>query len=266
MPDKIPVSVVIITKNEEQRIRQCLESAAWADEIVVVDDESTDRTREIAGAFTKRVLLRRMDVEGRHRNWAYAQARNSWVLSLDADELVTPELREEIRSVLAAEPKENGFTIPRRNYIGDYWVKHGGWYPSPQLKLFRKEKFRYEEVAVHPRAYMDDPCGHLKGDIIHYSYRDIADFLQKLNNQTTREAQKWFEQNKPMKFWRFMRRTVDRFFRSYVGKKAYKDGFIGFVVAYFAGLYQFVSYLKYKEIERKVKSEKQKVKSEKREK
>lgn len=242
------LSVVILTKNEEGRIAKCLDSVKWADEIIVVDDESTDKTLEIIRKYTDKIFVKRMDVEGRHRNWAYAQAKNLWILSLDADELVTPELKEEINAVLVSNPKENGFTIPRRNYIGDYWVKSGGWYPSPQLKLFRKDKFRYEEVAVHPRAFMDDPCGHLRSDIIHYSYRNLEDFLSKLNNQTTREAEKWFQQNKPMRLGRFLWRTVDRFTRTYVGRKAYKDGFIGFSVAFFAGLYQFISYLKYREI------------------
>lgn len=246
--DKVPVSVVVLTKNEEERIEECLASAVWADEIIVVDDESTDRTRDIAGKFTDRVITRKMDIEGRHRNWAYAQARNTWVLSLDADERVTPELRDEIRQVLAGNPRENGFTIPRRNFIGDYWVRHGGWYPSPQLRLFRKDKFLYEEVAVHPRAYMDDPCGHLKSDMIHYSYRNVEDFILKLNNQSTREAQKWFDQNKPMRFGRFIRRTIGRFIQSYVGKAAWKDGFWGLVVATHAALYQWVSYLKYREL------------------
>jgi len=242
------LTVVVLTKNEEARIANCLESVKWADEIIVVDDQSIDRTIEIVRRYTDRVFIREMDVEGRHRNWAYSQARNQWVLSLDADEIVSPELREEIKKTLENNPKENGFTIPRRNYIGNYWVKFGGWYPSPQLKFFRKEKFRYEEVGVHPRAFMDDPCGHLKCDIIHYSYKNIEDFLSKLNNQTTREAQKWFVQNKPMRLRRFLWRTYDRFMRTYIGRKGYKDGFIGFVVAYFAGLYQFLSFLKYREI------------------
>ncbi|MFC1674353.1 glycosyltransferase family 2 protein [Candidatus Omnitrophota bacterium] len=244
------LSVVVLTKNEESRIAKCLESVKWADEIIVVDDESQDKTAEICRHYTDKVFIRKMDIEGRHRNWAYAQAKNPWVLSLDADETVSPELKDEIEGVLKGGPKENGFTIPRRNYIGDYWVRYGGWYPSPQLKLFRKDKFRYEEVGVHPRAFMDDPCGHLKGDIIHYSYRDICDFLTKLNNQTTREAQKWYGQNKPMRLGRFLWRSYDRFMRTYVGRKGYRDGFIGFVIAYFAALYQFLSYLKYREIVR----------------
>lgn len=248
----INVSVVVLTKNEEKNIQECLESVfGWAGEIIVVDDESTDKTFEIARKYTGRVITKKMDIEGSQRNFAYAQAENLWVLSLDADERVTKELKEEIEEAMHKKTEYNGFTIPRRNFIGGYWVRYGGWYPSPQLKLFRKDKFRYEEVAVHPRAFMDEPCGHLKSDIIHYSYKDIEDFINKLNNQTTREARKWFNQNKPMHLVRFIWRTYDRFMRTYFGKKGYKDGFIGFVVAYFAGLYQFMSYLKFREIVKK---------------
>ncbi|MDD2688676.1 MAG: glycosyltransferase family 2 protein [Candidatus Omnitrophica bacterium] len=243
------LSAVVITKNEERNIRGCLDSVAgFADEIILVDDESSDKTVDIAKEFTNKIIIRKMDVEGRQRNFAYAKARNLWVLSLDADERLTSELKKEIKEVLTDNTKYNGFTIPRRNFIGDYWVRHGGWYPSPQLKLFRKDKFRYEEVGVHPRAFMDDPCGHLKSDIIHYSYRDLEDFLSKLNNQTTREAQKWFNQNKPMRLPRFIYRSIDRFLRTYIGRRGYKDGYIGFAVAFYASLYQFISYLKYREL------------------
>lgn len=245
----INLSVVILTKNEEKNIQNCLESVSgWANEIVIVDDESTDKTVDIASQYTDKIIIRKMDVEGKHRNFTYAQAKNLWVLSLDADERVTEELKSEIKDILSHQIKYNGFTIPRRNFIGNYWVKYGGWYPSPQLKLFRKDKFHYEEVNVHPRAFMDEPCGHLKSDIIHYSYKDLEDFLNKLNNQTTREAKKWFDQNKPMRLVRFIWRTIDRFIRTYVGRKGYKDGFIGFAIAYYASLYQFVSYLKYCEL------------------
>ncbi len=243
------LSVVVLTKNEEKNIQRCLESVAgWAGEIVVVDDESTDRTVDIVSRYTDRIIIRKMALEGRHRNFAYAQAKNLWVLSLDADEVVTEALKAEIKDVLSKHTQYNGFTIPRRNFIGDYWVRYGGWYPSPQLKLFRKDKFLYEEVGVHPRAFMDEPCGHLKSDIIHYSYRNLEDFLAKLNNQTTREAQKWFNQNKPMHLGKFIYRSIDRFIRTYIGRGGYKDGFTGFAVAFYASLYQFISYLKYREL------------------
>lgn len=246
---KINLSVVIITKNEEARIKDCLESVKWADDVVMVDDLSSDQTIAIAKGFENvRVLSRRMDIEGRHRNWAYQQVQNEWILSLDADERVTAELKDEIIKTLGQGHPYNGFTIPRRNYIGNTWVKHGGWYPSPQLKLFKKSKFKYEEVEVHPRAFMDDPCGHLKCDMIHYSYRDLEDFLAKLNKQTTWEALKWYKANKPMKLGRFIWRSFDRFWRTYIARRGFLDGYLGFTIAYFAGLYQWISFLKYREI------------------
>ena len=247
--DKLKLSVVILTKNNELIIEPCVKSVYdWADEIIVIDDLSNDKTVDILKKYTDRIFSRKMEIEGRHRNWAYAQSRNEWVLSLDSDERVTPELREEISKVLADNPQEAGFTIPRKNHIGDYWVRFGGWYPSPQLRLFKKDKFRYEEVQVHPRAFLDGTCGHLSADMLHYSYKDLEDFWAKLNKQTTWEAKKWYAQGKPMTLGRFMWRTYDRFMRSYFGRHGYKDGFIGFVVAFNAGLYQILSYLKYREL------------------
>ncbi len=246
--NKLSVSVVILTKNREQKIARCLDSVKWADEIIVVDDESTDRTVKIAHKYTDKVFIKKMDIQGRHRNWAYSQAKNPWVLSLDSDEVVTPELKEEIEETLKNGHIQNGFTIPIRNYIGSYWIRYGGWYPAAKLRLFRKDKFRYKEAEVHPRAFMPEPCGHLKSDIIHYAYRDLEEFLSRLNRQTTLEARKWHRQGRPMRLGRFLWRTFDRFIRTYIGKKGYKDGFIGFEVAFNAALYQFISYLKYREI------------------
>ncbi|MEI8345577.1 MAG: glycosyltransferase family 2 protein, partial [Candidatus Omnitrophota bacterium] len=121
MPNKVKLSIVIITKNEAARIEECLKSVAdWADEIVLVDDQSTDQTVAIAKKFTDRVYERRMDIEGKHRNYAYSLASNEWVLSLDADERVTPELRQEISVLLEKGPDCNGYAIPRRNFIGSY--------------------------------------------------------------------------------------------------------------------------------------------------
>jgi len=247
---KVPVSVVVITKNEEKNIEECLKTVTWADEIVLLDDCSTDRTVEIAKKFTDCISERKMDVEGKHRNYAYSLASNEWVFSLDADERVTPELASEITMLLSSPEKAgeyNGYTMPRRNYIGDCWLKHGGWYPSAQLKFFRRDEFRYEESEVHPRAFMEGPTGRLSGDLIHYSYRDFADFLGKLNNQTDREAAKWVKDKRKIGLFKSLRKTVDRFIKSYIIKKGYKDGFMGFMAAYFNSLYQLISYAKYRE-------------------
>jgi len=257
---KISLSIVILAKNEEERIRDCIKSVdQWASEIIVIDDESTDNTPSIAKELGAKVLTRRMDIEGRHRNLAYQKTSNEWVLSLDADERLTEELKVEIESILASIPKENAFTIPRRNFIGDYWIRWGGMYPSAQLKLFRKDKFKWEEVEVHPRAFLDGECGHLKGDLIHYTYKNWASFLGKLNNQTTLEARKWhklsltdpkkagYKMNLLHALWR----TWDRFMRAFISKRGYRDGFIGFMVAYFSSLYQMVSYAKYRDLVKK---------------
>lgn len=243
----VNLSVVVLTKNEESCIAECLESVKWADEIIVVDDESTDKTVEIAKCYTNKIISKKMDVEGRHRNWAYAQARNLWVLSLDADEKVTGELKLEIEQAVS-QKEFVAYDIPLRNYIGNYWVKYGGWYPASKVRLFRKDKFKYEEAEVHPRVFIDGGCGHLKSDIIHKGYPDLEHFLSSINRQSTQEARKWINTKRKMTLLWASWRAFDRFFRRYFGKKAYKDGMYGFVIAFFDTLYQILSYVKYIEM------------------
>src|SRR3989338_9672228 len=121
--ERLPISVVVITKNEERHIADCLKSTAWADELIVVDDYSTDNTANIARHYTDKVFSRKMDMEGAHRNYAYSLAKNKWVLSLDADEMVSPELKEEIIRVVTEDTEHVVFAVPLRNYICGYWVR-----------------------------------------------------------------------------------------------------------------------------------------------
>jgi glycosyltransferase involved in cell wall biosynthesis len=268
---KEKLSVVIVAKNEEKAIVDCLKSVkGWADEIIVVDDKSTDKTASLASEYADKVEIKKMEVEGTHRNYAYSLAKNDWVLSLDADETVTEELKKEIDEALdnpnnqnnpGNENKFTAYSIPLRNYIGSYWVRYGGWYPAAKVRLFRKSKFRYEDAGVHPRIFLDGECGHLKKDIIHKGYPDIGHFLGSLNYQTTKEAQKWFEDKRKMSLTRALRKTIDRSFRAYVLKKGYKDGFIGLVVAVFAGLYQFITYAKYRQLKLEALESNEKTKS-----
>jgi len=251
MSPKTPLTAVIITKNEAGRVRECLESVRWADEIIVLDDNSTDETVRISREFTDRVYQRAMDNEGKHRNYAYSLAKNPWILSIDADERATPELREEITALLQSNPACNGYTIPRKNFMGKTWLRYGGMYPSAQLRLFRKDKFRYDEEAeVHPQAYMPDPRGTLKSDILHYTYRDFTDAVAKLDRQTDLEARKWFREKRKVGIWGTVRKMVDRFWRSYYSKKGYKDGVNGLFLAVNSGMYQFLSFAKYWELQK----------------
>jgi glycosyltransferase involved in cell wall biosynthesis len=253
---RIPLSVIILTKNEEDRIADCINSVIdWADEVLIVDDESTDRTHQIAEDLGAKVLARKMDIEGRHRNWAYSQAKNEWVLSLDADERPTDALIKEITDVIV-EPDCDSYTIPRRNFIAGKWLKWGGQYPSAQVKLFKKDKFSWKEERVHPKPAVQISCRQLENDLIHYSYRDWQDFLNKLNNQTTRESQKWYkvykqnpkEAQAKMNLIHALWRSLDRFIRVYIIKKGFLDGFYGFMFAYLSSVYQFISYAKFREL------------------
>lgn len=248
MSDKAPVSIVVITKNEEDNIAACLESASWADEVIILDDASTDNTVNIAKKFTDKVFSRKMDIEGKHRNYAYSLAKNNWVLSLDADERVTPELAGEITNLLKGEMKDKAYTIPIKSYLGKRWIRHSGWYPAAKVRLFDKRSFKYEEAEVHPRVFIDGSCGHLKKDIIHYSYRDYHDFFVSLNNQTTLEAKKWFKERRNVNFIKMYRKSLSRFLKGYVQKGGFKDGLLGFTISWAGALYQFMSYVKYKEM------------------
>ena len=235
----------MIAKNEEENIEECLASVyGWADEIIVVDDESTDRTVELAQAYADKIFRRKMENEGKHRNWAYAQARNEWVLSLDADEYVTEALKKEIAEIL---PKTDvqSFSMPLKTEIWKYWVQHSGWYPAHKLRMFMKSKQKYEETGVHPKTMYKIPTAKLNGDIVHKGYPDFEHFLASLNRQTTLEARKWIQTGRHMSLGKAVWRTFDRFPRSFIGKKGYKDGFIGFMIAFFASLYQIMSYAKY---------------------
>ena len=254
MSEKVPVSVVVITKNESGRVSDCLKSVDWVKEIIVLDDFSTDNTIEIAKRFTDRVYQRAMDIEGKHRNYAYSLASCEWILSLDADERVTPSLRDEITHLLTGNPSCNGYTIPRKNFMGDVWVRYGGMYPSAQLRLFRKGEFRYDEQAeVHPQAYMKDPRGALKNDILRYTYRDFTDVIAKLDRQTDLEAKKWFREKRTVGIFGTLMKMIDRFCRAYFSKQGHKDGVIGLFLAVNSGMYQFLSFAKYWEMNKNEK-------------
>ena len=252
MSDKAPVSIVIIAKNEEKRLPDCLKSASWASEIVVLDDMSSDKTQEIAKAHGAKVFQREMDIEGRQRNFAYEKATQPWVLSLDADERVTPELAQEITQAIS---QNNGrfvcYSIPVRTFIGDEWIQGAGYYPAAKTRLFRKGEFKYEEARVHPRAIYKGECGHLKGDILHYSCQTLEQWIGKFNRETTLEADKWITDGRKVKISSSIRKTFDRFLKNYFLKKGYQHGFMGFLMSVFHGLYQLFSYAKYREMMRK---------------
>ena len=253
----VNLSVVVIAKNEKNRIKPCLESVAgWADEIVVLDDESTDNTREIAAAFTDKIFIRHMELEGRHRNFGATKVKHDWILLLDCDERLTDALKEEIVRVLKeGDPKVAAYWAPQINYLGDVELNHGGW-SNPHIRLYNKNHVRWSEAefdVIHPGLKFDQGYrgGNLNGKTIHYSFSNVENFIAKINRYSTLEATKWYLDGRKMSQGKAMWRAWDRFFRRFVAKKGYKDGYSGFVAAVLSGFHEFAAYSKYREIKEK---------------
>src|SRR3989338_1713402 len=252
----VPVSFVILAKNEQHRIQECLGSIyGWADEIIIVDDESTDKTIEIAKQFTDKIFTRKMELEGKHRNFGASKTKNDYVMMMDSDERMTPELKKEIEGTRAL-PKEErkvAYWVPRKNYLGNYWLRHGGWFPAAHIKLYHKNFLTWKEIpqdVVHPGVEIKDGLygSELKNSLIHYNFKNIEDFIAKLNRHTTLEAVKWHLMGKRFTLSMSLWKTFHRFFKRFVMKKGYKDGFYGFAAAVLSGFYQFAAYCKYREL------------------
>ena len=225
------LSVVIVTLNEEERIRACLESVAWADEIVVVDSESQDKTVQIAREMTDHVVVRPWPGFAAQKNFAVAQASGDWILSLDADETVSPLLRTEIERVLRDGGPTVGYAVPRRNIFLGAWVRHGGLYPDWQVRLFRKSRGTFGRRAVHESVTVDGPVGRLAGHLEHRSYRGVEDFLTRANRYSSLAAEEWLASGRRARASDVLTRPLGRFLSMYVLRAGFLDGWRGLLLA-----------------------------------
>lgn len=235
------LSAVVITLNEEDRIRDCLAGVAWADEIVVVDAGSDDKTVAIAREFTDHVVVRPWEGFAAQKNFAIERARGEWILSLDADEQVEPALRAEIAGVLANPGAFAGFRLARRNMMWGRWIRHGRLYPDWQLRLFRRGRGRFVERAVHESVSVDGPVGRLATPLLHHSYRDVSDFLRRADRYSTLAAEEWARTGggrfHPMQL---VTAPLGRFLSMYVLHRGFLDGWRGFLLAVLYAYYVFV--------------------------
>jgi glycosyltransferase involved in cell wall biosynthesis len=238
------ISVAIITRNEEQNIRDCLESVEWADEIVVVDNGSTDQTRQICQEFQARVYLEEWKGFPRQKNSAIEKTRNEWVFSLDADERVTPDLCQEIASTLENDPSVDGYYIARKNYFLGHWIKQCGWYPDYNLRLFRKSRGRFLEREVHERVEIQGKVGYLKNPMEHRTYRSLSDFFQRINGYTTLAAQEMSKEGKKFRFFDVLFRPPFTFLQMYVLRAGFLEGYVGFLLSLLFSFYTFTKYVK----------------------
>ena len=242
------ISATIITFNEESNIKAACESVAWADEIVVVDSESTDATREIAAACGARVITNPWPGFGAQKQFAANRATHDWIFSLDADERVSDQLKQSIE-VLKHDRRgqeSDGYVIARRTYYQGRWIRGGGWYPDYQLRLFNRTKGRWKQRHIHESVSMDSGARvrELGGDLLHYTSPNAAHHHRMIGERyAPLAAQQMFEEGRRTSALGVASAGPAAFVRSFVLKGGWRDGFAGFTIASFAGHHAFLKHL-----------------------
>ena len=238
------VSVIVITRDEARNIGGALESVRWADDIVVVDSGSTDDTVAVARRHTDRVVTHEWPGYGAQKNYAAGLAAHDWVLSLDADERVTPALAQEIRGVLAARPANQGYRIPRvTRYLGR-WIRSTDWYPDRQLRLYDRRAGRWNDRRVHESVVVDGAVGRLGAEIEHRPYRDIADHLRTIDRYSTLAADQMRAEGRRVRWMELVARPPLAFLRNYVARLGFRDRAPGLIVSILNSYYVFLKHAK----------------------
>jgi len=244
------LSAIVVCFNEEDNIRRCLQSLTWCDEIIVVDSFSTDRTVEICREYTDRVIQRAWAGYRDQKAFAHSQASREWVFLVDADEEVPAELRDEVQETLGRYgDRYAAFSVPRLVYYLGRWWWRGGWYPDYDIRVFRRDRATWGGLDPHEQILIDGKVKRLKHPLHHYTYRDIADHLQRINHFTSVSSKELRDQRQSWEWMDNLCRPAFRFFRSYVWKRGFLEGFPGFFVAATAAIYVFLKYAKLRELE-----------------
>ena len=239
------ISVVTITFNEEQNIRECLAAVRWADEVIVVDSGSRDRTVEYAREFAGKVLLAPWKGYGAARNFALQHATADWIFWLDADERVTPELAAEIRKLVQnGGDRCDGYSVARRAYFLGRWIRHCGWYPSRVVRLFRRGKGAFSESRVHEQVQVQGEIGGLKNDLLHFTDPNLYHYFAKFNKYTSLAAQDLKESGSSFSLVDLIVRPPFTFLKMYVIRRGFLDGMRGFILSVLSSVYVFTKYVK----------------------
>ena len=243
------LSIAIVTLNEEQNLPRTLASVAWADEVIVVDSGSTDRTAEIARSFNAHVIERPWPGFAAQKNFAIAQCTGAWVLTLDADEELTPELQQEIRTLIATQPVAEAFYLRRRNLFLNRWIKHGGFYPDAKLRLFRRGTAQFEDRPVHETIAFAGPAATLQHDLIHHAYPTLATYIEHMDRYSTlgaeilvnkgRTSYSWFAF-----VWNVLLMPIISFKWNYFFRGGFLDGREGLLLHLYQAVYTSWKYAK----------------------
>jgi glycosyltransferase involved in cell wall biosynthesis len=245
------LSVTVITKNEAAHIGAALQSAAWADELIVVDSGSTDGTVAIARQYTDRVEVRDWPGYVEQKNHAAAIASFDWILSLDADERVTPELAVEVQRTLGSEPRHAAYRIPRVTWHLGRWIRTTDWYPDLQTRLYDRRAAAWAGRYVHESVSVTGPVGRLRGELQHYAYRDLADHLETIDRYSAAAAREMFERGRRAGWTDLALHPPLAFLRNYVARGGFRDGTTGFIISRMNAYYVFLKFAKLWELQRR---------------
>lgn len=240
---KKKLSLVVSVFNGEDVLEGCLESAKFADEIVVINNSSTDKTLEIAQKYTTKILTRPNNpMLNINKNFGFAKAKGDWILCLDADERVSEDLKEEIKEQIQ-NSEVNGYFIPRKNVIFGKWIEHTGWYPDHQLRLFRNGKGKFEEKHVHEMVKVTGRVEYLKNNLVHYNYTTVSQFLQKIQLYAPNEADNLIEGGYKFTWQDALRFPLKEFLSRFFAREGYKDGFHGLMLSLLMAFYHLVVFV-----------------------
>ncbi|NLG35943.1 MAG: glycosyltransferase family 2 protein [Lentisphaerae bacterium] len=248
-PEHLKISACVTAGNEEEKIAACLASLAWCDEVVVVDSFSQDKTFDISRQYTPHVYQHPWEGYIAQKNYIRSLARFPWILFVDADEVVSPELREAIEAEFQRGPGDTaGYQFPRMvHYLGK-WIRHGEWYPDIKLRLFLKDRGHSAGHEPHDRVVVDGPVKTLNAPLHHFTYDDMADHIYTLNRFSSISANEKFTRGEPFRWRDLLIRPPWRFFKSYFLKRGFLDGSQGFIIALMSAFGVFVKYAKLMEL------------------
>ncbi len=248
---KLPITLVVITLNEAHNIERCLQSASeLCAEMLVVDSQSEDKTCEIAQRLGARVLQKSWMGFGPQKRWATEQAQNDWILSLDADETLSPELEQEIRTKFKQLQKEIAYEMPRKSFHLGRWIGHGGWYPDYQTRFFHRQFSNWPDASIHERV-QSQRLEKLESPILHYVFKNLSDQVRTNDRYSGLLAEKDFKSGKSFSMIKLILKPWSKFFECYFLKLGLLDGLPGFLIAVSASYSIFLRWAKIWELERR---------------
>jgi glycosyltransferase involved in cell wall biosynthesis len=239
------LSVVISAYNEEAHLQTCLSSVSWANEIIVVNNSSTDKTKEIAKQFTNKIFDKPNNLMlNINKNFGFSKATGDFILNLDGDEEITKELASEIKEILKSRKTYDGYWIPRKNIIFGKWIQHGLWWPDRQIRLFKKEHGIFPCVHIHEYIKIDGTIGECKEPYIHHNYDSIHQYLTKIDRASTSESLTLIENSYTVLWFDAIRFPLSDFIKIYFAQQGFKDGLHGLVLSLLQAFYSFCTFAK----------------------